>query len=300
MDDPMEEARAAAMLAFLLHVKAVSPERAEIVSRALAKVEMRGMFEEVFYWAADAVDLSALIETVGTIPRCVACRTECSCVESQCVSERQLDAAADFASTISDSPISSLALASPAPATPAPNPPSLTPLTEPNIDPTGDLLERAFALLCPDEGASMRDFQAAASRAALGRRDALVVSATGSGKSMCFQLPAVATNRPAIIISPLLSLMEDQVRQLVARGVKACFLGSTQTDAGIERAAFSGEFILIYMSPERLVRSVRRVQELHERRPICLFGVDGTWEHYVAVNAVGSRGVLVMFMLFWY
>lgn len=60
--------------------------------------------------------------------------------------------------------------------------------------------------------------------------DALVIMATGGGKSLCYQVPPLLLGRPAVVVSPLISLMEDQVGALTARGISACFLGSAQTD----------------------------------------------------------------------
>lgn len=65
------------------------------------------------------------------------------------------------------------------------------------------------------------------------KKDVIVLSGTGSGKSLCFQLPALVGNRPAVIISPLISLMRDQCEQMNARGVASCFLGSAQVHSYI-------------------------------------------------------------------
>jgi len=92
--------------------------------------------------------------------------------------------------------------------------------------------------------------------AALGRRDSLVVLPTGGGKSLCFQAPAVRLPGTAIVVSPLISLMKDQVDALVDRGVAAGCLHSGQTteerDATVERL-LAGAMDLVYVSPERLM-----------------------------------------------
>jgi ATP-dependent DNA helicase RecQ len=85
-------------------------------------------------------------------------------------------------------------------------------------------------------------------------RDTLVVMPTGAGKSLCYQLPALARGGTTLVVSPLLSLMKDQVDGLVARGVRATFINSTLTPA--ERSARlgqlqRGEWELVYVAPER-------------------------------------------------
>jgi ATP-dependent DNA helicase RecQ len=92
----------------------------------------------------------------------------------------------------------------------------------------------------------------------LGGHDACVVMPTGGGKSLCYQLPAALSERTAIVISPLIALMQDQVAQLSQMGVPAAFLNSTLPDAdeaAILRDAQNGKLRLLYLSPERLVRA---------------------------------------------
>ncbi|MBM4393277.1 MAG: ATP-dependent DNA helicase RecQ, partial [Deltaproteobacteria bacterium] len=84
--------------------------------------------------------------------------------------------------------------------------------------------------------------------------DALVVMPTGAGKSLCYQLPALAMGGTCIVVSPLIALMKDQVDQLLARGVRAALINSTVDPA--ERratmdAARRGEVELLYVAPER-------------------------------------------------
>jgi ATP-dependent DNA helicase RecQ len=85
--------------------------------------------------------------------------------------------------------------------------------------------------------------------------DVAVVMPTGGGKSLCFQLPALATGKTAIVVSPLLSLMQDQVAQLTHLGIPAAALNSTlapEERRTVFREARQGGFRLLYMSPERL------------------------------------------------
>lgn len=105
--------------------------------------------------------------------------------------------------------------------------------------------------------------------------DALVLSGTGSGKSLCFQVPALlAEDAVAIVVSPLISLMRDQVALMVARGVRACFLGSSQTDATVEARALAGEFSLVYVCPETVHRLLSGFRALDRRGRIRLIAVD--------------------------
>jgi ATP-dependent DNA helicase RecQ len=62
-------------------------------------------------------------------------------------------------------------------------------------------------------------------------KDAIVVMATGAGKSVCFQLPPLIQQRTVLVVSPTISLMKDQVAMLVAKGLRACFLGSASDAA---------------------------------------------------------------------
>lgn len=88
--------------------------------------------------------------------------------------------------------------------------------------------------------------------AILAKRDVLAVMATGHGKSLCFELPAVLTNGITLVVSPLISLMEAQVHTLVKTGIPACFLGSAQKESNILQRVFRNEFNLVFCCPEYL------------------------------------------------
>jgi ATP-dependent DNA helicase RecQ len=88
--------------------------------------------------------------------------------------------------------------------------------------------------------------------------DILAVMPTGSGKSLCYQLPAITRNGLTIVVSPLIALMRDQVQQLLQYGVAAAALNSTnsgQDNSTIESALLNGKIRLLYVAPERLIRS---------------------------------------------
>src|SRR5881628_2334012 len=92
--------------------------------------------------------------------------------------------------------------------------------------------------------------------AVLAGRDSLVVLPTGGGKSLCFQAPALLRDGLAVVVSPLISLMKDQVDTLVGNGVPAaCYNSSLAADqkASVLAGLREGRFRLLYVSPERLV-----------------------------------------------
>ena len=103
---------------------------------------------------------------------------------------------------------------------------------------------------------SFRPLQREAMEAILAGRDSLVVLPTGGGKSLCFQAPALVRPGLAVIVSPLISLMKDQVDTLAGNGVPAALYNSSLS--GAEKAAVvagmrDGRYRLLYVSPERLV-----------------------------------------------
>ncbi|ASG19605.1 DNA helicase RecQ [Nitrospirillum viridazoti] len=105
--------------------------------------------------------------------------------------------------------------------------------------------------------------------------DALVLMPTGGGKSLCFQIPALARPGVAIVVSPLIALMRDQVDTLRQAGVRAAYLNSTldwREALDVERACERGDLDLLYVAPERLVTP--RFLELLDRSRISLFALD--------------------------
>ncbi|MCB1692876.1 MAG: DNA helicase RecQ [Pseudomonadales bacterium] len=105
--------------------------------------------------------------------------------------------------------------------------------------------------------------------------NALLVMPTGSGKSLCYQLPAIVRPGCGVVISPLIALMQNQVEALAEIGVRASFLNSTldaATASRIEESVRRGELDLLYIAPERLVQP-RTLDLLHESK-ISLFAID--------------------------
>ncbi|NUS39033.1 MAG: DNA helicase RecQ, partial [Lysobacter sp.] len=122
---------------------------------------------------------------------------------------------------------------------------------------------------------AFRGEQAAIVRHVAEGGDALVLMPTGGGKSLCYQLPALLREGTAIVVSPLIALMQDQVEALRQLGVHAAFLNSTlaarDADA-VERQLLDGTLDLLYVAPERLLTP--RFLSLLERSRIALFAID--------------------------
>ncbi len=138
-----------------------------------------------------------------------------------------------------------------------------------SADPVLDIVERTWGF------STLRPLQRQAIDAVLARRDSLLVVPTGAGKSLCFQAPALLLDGLTVVVSPLLSLMKDQVDALVSNGVAAAALNSTTaTDEqrAIERAAIDGTLKLLFVSPERMATSSFRA--LLGRAPLRAFAID--------------------------
>ncbi|KAK7820090.1 atp-dependent dna helicase q-like sim [Quercus suber] len=108
---------------------------------------------------------------------------------------------------------------------------------------------------------SLKNFQKEALAAWLAHQDCLVLAATGSGKSLCFQIPALLTGKVVVVISPLISLMHDQCLKLAKHGVSACFLGSGQPDSTVEQKAMRGMYSIVYVCPETVLRRLSVLRE---------------------------------------
>jgi ATP-dependent DNA helicase RecQ len=109
----------------------------------------------------------------------------------------------------------------------------------------------------------------------LGGNDALVLMPTGGGKSLCYQIPALIRPGVGIVISPLIALMQDQVRALLQLGVKAAFINSTlsiEEIRNIEQQLLNNELDLLYIAPERLTSD--RTLALFQRIQVALFAID--------------------------
>ncbi|GAP38865.1 DNA helicase RecQ [Piscinibacter sakaiensis] len=141
-----------------------------------------------------------------------------------------------------------------------------------------------------------------------GGGDALVLMPTGGGKSLCYQVPAIARHRRGlglcVVVSPLIALMHDQVGALEEAGVHAAFLNSTlslEETQQVEREMMSGRLVLVYAAPERVStpRFQAQLDSLHERGLLALFAIDeahcvSQWGHdfredYLALDVLHRR-----------
>lgn len=145
---------------------------------------------------------------------------------------------------------------------------SLTHVASPHID-LDPLLQQVFGY------GEFRQGQRQVIEALLNRRDAMVIMPTGAGKSLCYQLPAIASDGMAVVVSPLLSLMKDQVDSMTALGCRAAALTSElskEQQMQLLNQANHNELDLLYLSPERLLNPyfVERLKQI----PISFFAID--------------------------
>ena len=140
-----------------------------------------------------------------------------------------------------------------------------------------------------------RGRQQAVIEATLAGRDTVVLMPTGGGKSLCYQIPALVREGVGLVISPLIALMDDQVRALQALGIEAAFLNSS-LDSGEQQAVMerlcARKLKLLYIAPERLVQPA--TQDLLRGLPVSIVAIDeahcvSQWGHdfrqdYLALN----------------
>lgn len=114
-------------------------------------------------------------------------------------------------------------------------------------------------------------------QAVLSGKDCNIVWSTGAGKSICYQLPALHSKRTVVVVSPLISLMQDQVAAINLKcGQIATFLGSAQHSPEAEPKAMNGDYLLVYVTPEKCGSDSfqQGLRNLHARKPLCAIAVD--------------------------
>ncbi|MGB8913407.1 MAG: RecQ family ATP-dependent DNA helicase, partial [Candidatus Sulfotelmatobacter sp.] len=122
---------------------------------------------------------------------------------------------------------------------------------------------------------TFRPLQERIVRSLLAGHDTCVVMPTGGGKSLCYQLPAVVSGGTAVVISPLIALMQDQATQLAQMGIPAAVLNSTMNEAEQNRVmskAREGAYRLLYVSPERVARG--DTMGWMQQVPVTFFAID--------------------------
>jgi ATP-dependent DNA helicase RecQ len=167
-------------------------------------------------------------------------------------------------------------------------------VTAPALEPALEVLHRVFGYR------SFRGDQAEIIGHVCAGGDALVLMPTGGGKSLCYQIPAIVRDGVGVVVSPLIALMQDQVDALLALGVRAGFLNSTQGPderRATEAAFLAGKIDLLYLAPERL--RVPSTLQLLGRGKIALFAIDeahcvAQWGHdfrpdYLALSELHER-----------
>src|SRR3984893_17803975 len=141
---------------------------------------------------------------------------------------------------------------------------------------SGDRAKVSELLQCYWGYQTFRPGQEAVVSSLLAGRDACVVMPTGGGKSLCYQLPAVLdAGRSAVVVSPLIALMQDQVAQLRQMGISAAFVHSSlsgEERSQILKRAAAGDYRLLYFSPERV--ALGDTPEWLKRIPVSFFAID--------------------------
>ncbi|WJX37048.1 DNA helicase [Trifolium repens] len=163
------------------------------------------------------------------------------------------------------------------------------------MDTTHSVLKDYFGFL------SFRPYQKEVIEKIIEKRDCLVVMATGSGKSLCYQVPPLIVKKTGIVVSPLISLMQDQVMALKQRGIKAEYLSSAQKDYTIQSKAERGQYDILFMTPEKACSIPTSFWSNLLKEGISLFAVDeahciSEWGHDFRVEYKQLdklRGVLV-------
>lgn len=223
---------------------------------------------------------------------------------SQPKTQEELDDEAIMA--LDEGALFAMGASQPAPAPPpaampaaAPAPPTAAAAAGPPVPLDPALLASLKRFFGYDE---FREGQEDVVNAALAGRDVAVFWATGRGKSLCYQLPALHTGKTSVVVSPLVSLMQDQVTKANYQQGRevAALVGSAQLDGSVEQRAWRGEFALLYVTPEKLAcGGLERLVAMHEAGQLVLAAIDeahcvSEWGHdfrkdYRGLHALRER-----------
>ena len=138
---------------------------------------------------------------------------------------------------------------------------------------------------------SFRGVQGEVVERVLAGKHTLAVMPTGAGKSLCYQLPSLARPGTALVVSPLIALMHDQIRAADALGIKAASLTSADDRAAVTERFLSGELDLLYVAPERATgEAFRRLVDWQiEQGSTALVPCGTTGESATLTDAVAAR-----------
>ena len=147
-----------------------------------------------------------------------------------------------------------------------------------------------------------KDWQLNAINALIRGEDALVVQPTGSGKSLCFQFPALWLSGTAVVITPTVSLMSDQTCSLTSRGIRATYLGKAQPDKNVSAKILERQYKIVFVTPESFFEDGGTPKhlfvQLHKNQQISLIAIDEvhllcSWSNFRYINYQNNHFIII-------